>query len=260
MQVSEKVSQKYNIGDKIGSGFTSVVYKVTNKKTEKNYALKIINKRHEEIVSNAEKEIFLHSKLNNPHIVKLIESFEDDNNFYIILELCGDNAYEYMKNNNPVDENYAINMIYQIALAVKYLHDNNMTHRDIKLENIVKCGSFWKLADFGSIDTEKFFRIKAGTLDYLAPEIVASKKYKGFHVDIWTLGVTLYDLLFRHPPFLEKTYKATYDAIKNNEVSFKDRSINSLTKDLIVSMLNKDPDQRININQVLSHPVFKLMI
>ena len=109
----------------------------------------------------------------------------------------------------------------------------------------------WKLVDFGYVENEQIFSETVGTMDYLAPEIINGNNYKGFPIDIWTLGITLYDSLFFKPPFLEKTYKETYKAILNNNISFSGRDINPLLKNLINLMLIKNPNERINIDKVL---------
>ena len=84
---------KYEIGEQIGKGGYSLVYKATDKETGKEYALKIVKKRDYKFNDTIRKEIDLHSKLDHPNIIKLIHSSEDDEKFYIFLELCGENSY-----------------------------------------------------------------------------------------------------------------------------------------------------------------------
>ncbi len=244
------MTDKYNIEGKIGEGKTSNVYKITDKITGKKYAFKIIRKYPHR---NVENEIAIQSKLNHPNILKIIESSEDEDHFYIILELCGKNLYEYIKEKGYIEEDEAIDIFYQIASAVKHLHDNGISHRDIKLENVVKCGALWKLIDFGFATKEKFLTEPVGTLDYLAPEIVESQKSRNFPIDVWTLGILLYDLLYQKPPFLEKTYKGTYDAIVNNEPDFSSRIISPSIEKLIKLILTKNPDNRITIDEIVNY-------
>jgi len=132
----EKINRKekmenYKLGEVIGIGGNSKIYKVTDKKGEK-YAMKIIKKDKNGRYKN---EIFFHSNLENKNIIRLYDSFENQDKVFILLELCGDNLYNYKKE-RKLEEKEIISIFSQIVNAIYYLHRNNIVHRDIKPENI----------------------------------------------------------------------------------------------------------------------------
>jgi len=251
MEYKEKVPGKYEMIGPIGSGASSNVYKIKDINTGNFYALKIFKKHKSSF--DIEREIRMHSKLNHPNIIKLVEWQQDNDYIFIAIELCNSNLFQYLKHNKSLQEPEVISIVSEIAKAIKYLHDIGIAHRDIKLENVVKCDTVWKLIDFGFADHEKYFDELIGTLDYLAPEIVKQEKYKGFPTDVWALGILMYELLYGDPPFISKTFNETYNSIKNNEPDFSGRKINPKIEELIKAMLNKDPTQRITINQVIQN-------
>jgi serine/threonine protein kinase len=245
--------ENYKLGKIIGLGGNSKIYKACNDKGEK-YAIKIMKKCKNK---KYQKEISFHSKLKNENIIKFFDFFEDEIKIYIVLELCGDNLYNYKKD-KKLEEKEIISIFSQVVNAIDYLHKNNIVHRDIKPENILEniplgnsLGNIkiWKLSDFGFVDKEGEFNESLGTPDYLAPEIVSYQKYEGSPVDIWTLGILLYELIYDNPPFYKQTYNKTYIAILSEEPKFENKtSLESLIK----KMLIKNPSKRIKIQDVLN--------
>jgi tRNA A-37 threonylcarbamoyl transferase component Bud32 len=248
MENIENNIEEYNLEDVIGKGGHSEVYRAINKNTKKEVAIKIIKKGelNDELLK---KELLLHSKFKHPNIINLEVYFEDKENMYIVMEICGKTLAEYEKEHKKIYEHVAFSIIKQISLGLKYLHDQGYVHRDIKPENIIQCGSTWKIIDFGYTEKEQDFSDFKGTLDFVAPEMIFTDryggKYKGKPTDIWALGVLFYELLERKTPFESHSYKKTYENIVNKHVND--------TIPLINLMLKKEPRERININQVLSY-------
>ena len=243
------MSDKYDIIEKIGQGATSQVYKIKDKNSGKEYAFKIMSKGkvEDERIRN---EIAIQSKLDNLHIMKIIDSSEDTDNFYIVMELCGENLYDYTKNKDLKYPEIA-NIFVQVVEAVKYLHMNGVYHRDIKLENVVKCGSTWKLIDFGNSTEEEHTYDVVGTLDYTAPElIVMDESVRSAPIDIWELGILLYELIYKKPPFMERTYRETYRAIVNNKLQFPEKDVPKNLISLLEMLLIKNPEDRPDIDPV----------
>lgn len=115
----------------------------------------------------------------------------------------------------------------QVVQAIMYCHTRNVTHRDIKLENILldETKTRVKLIDFGfstCIPHEKKIKLFCGTPSYMAPEIVAKVEYSGPPADIWALGVLLFALLCGKFPFKGSNDKELYHAIRFNELQFPD--------------------------------------
>jgi serine/threonine protein kinase len=157
-----------------------------------------ISKLSKPDVDNLWVEIDLHKPLNHPRIIKFVDSLRT-NNFYILLE-CAMNGclFFYINSNDGLPEALAMRFFYQTCLAVKYLHENHIIHRDIKPENLLFDENFnIKLCDFGWSCKAREFDIRTsicGTYEYMSPEIIVDQKH-GFKVDIWCLGIMLYEFL-----------------------------------------------------------------
>jgi len=142
----------------------------------------------------------------------------------------------------------------QMLVGVKYLHDNKIIHRDLKLGNIFLNDNMEiKLGDFGlatKVDYEgERKRTLCGTPNYIAPEVL-QKKGHSYEVDIWSLGCILYTLLVGKPPFETQTLKDTYQRIKNNEYNIPPK-VGPLAKKLIYKLLQGDPTKRPTIDEML---------
>lgn len=143
--------------------------------------------------------------LNHPNIVKLITHFEDIKNIYFIMELAEEgHLYSRLKKVTRFEPAKAAKLLFDIFQAVNCLHEQNppIIHRDIKPENILFFKNTLKLADFGWSNI-KYDRVRmtfCGTPDYLAPEMIMEKGHTE-KLDVWTLGVLMYELLIGKAPF-----------------------------------------------------------
>lgn len=158
----------------------------------------------------------------------------------------------------------------QIIQAVKYIHSKKIIHRDLKLGNFFLAdGLELKVGDFGlatalAYEGERRKTI-CGTPNYIAPEILQSKNafYSGkkghsYEVDVWSLGVIAYALLFGKPPFETNDVKATYEKIKICDYSFPKSNVSQTAKDFISKMLKIAPSERATIDKLLSDPFLEL--
>ena len=168
----------------------------------------------------------------------------------------------------PLDEEHVKFIIRQVAQGVKALHSRLIIHRDIKCENIMMTDSTRsaqvRIADLGSAkqlrsphDTATFM---IGTPGYIAPEVLIDKRY-GFGYDIWSLGALMYMLLSFRLPFYSKDSTELKRRLRLEELNLNANAslcrISQPAKDLLSSMLTKNPMQRPNIDQVLIHPWFQ---
>ena len=251
----------------LGSGSFGRVFLVSHNETKKLYALKVIEKRKLlmsygklDIIYN---EINIHSKLDHENIIKLYNVYEDNENINIILEYAPNgNLYELIaKQQNGFSEYKAFEYFIQVVNAVYYLHNNNIIHRDIKPENIlIGDDNKIKLCDFGwakelTLENRSTF---CGTVEYMAPEIVGSENYD-YGVDIWSLGILLYELLYGHSPFRADNTKNIILNIKSHELTYEDKNknVSHSCKDLIKKLLNNNPQKRYKIKDILEHPFVK---
>jgi len=209
--------ENYHIIKKIGSGSFATVYLAQSE--NQLYALKVINKTeitaiYEQKLNN---EIKILKKINHPNIVKLYDVIETSESYYLILEyISGGDLYDLVT--SPDFSRLQINdkkrIFNQITNAVKYLHDNNISHADLKLENVlIDQDRNIKLTDFNlayEFKEGEQNNLRCGSLEYAAPEIILGKLHYPCPSDIWALGVILYILQYGEFPFQQTPGKSPY--------------------------------------------------
>ena len=231
-EIGRKKLEKYENLNTIGKGEYAVVKIGINKITKEKFALKIYEKNKLDISFRktcVKSEIEVMHLINHKNIVKMIEDINTNNQIIIVQELVeGFSLKDYYSNElknkkNLADEDLNIlkNIFKQIFEAMNYLHQNNISHRDIKMENIlIKNNYEIKLIDFGfglynpHHEVQKFF---CGTPKYIAPEILEGKGYLGEEADLWSLGVLIYKIYCKVYPFKGRDEEELYSSIKNGK-------------------------------------------
>lgn len=268
----EDITKYYVISEKvIGQGKFGVVRRaklITN--PLKNYAIKTIKKADiKEDVHYLRREIEIFETLDHPYIVKFYEVYQDKECFHFVVEFCeGGSLMDKLHNQICFTEADARRVMYQLLVAVNYLHGRSVCHRDIKPDNTLYelkgKDSTIKLTDFGLSKIDQGYMSLSsvvGTPFYVAPEVI-QKKYDSL-CDIWSLGVMLYQLLCGKCPFNGPNHSAIFEAILAGDITFKEIAwnvVSSEAKDLIKKMLEKDPSQRINAYRCIEHHWFKASI
>jgi aurora kinase len=147
--------------------------------------------------------------------------------------------------------------VASLARALVYCHSKHVIHRDIKPENLLLgMNDELKIADFGwSVHAPNSRRkTLCGTLDYLPPEMVEGKPHD-CNVDLWSLGVLAYEFLYGVPPFEAVGHSETYRRILNVDLQWPAHpKVSSAAQDLILKLLQKHPEERITLGNVLKHP------
>ncbi|KAL1421227.1 hypothetical protein MTO96_023205 [Rhipicephalus appendiculatus] len=256
--VDKKTKKEYIRGQFLGKGGFAKCYELTDKASDVVYAGKVVSKAL--LVKSHQKEkmaqeIQIHQSLDHKHILAFKSYFEDDKNVYIILELCSRRSLmEMHRRRKTLTEGEARYFLHQLLLACRYLVQQKVIHRDLKLGNLLLNDKMeLKVGDFGlatrlDFDGERK-KTLCGTPNYIAPEILA-KKGHSFEVDIWSIGCILFTLLVGRPPFETPTLKETYNRIKKNDYHVPS-SVSSCARKLIRKMLQQDPERRPNIEAIL---------
>mmetsp|Transcript_16178 Transcript_16178/g.24382 ORF Transcript_16178/g.24382 Transcript_16178/m.24382 type:complete len:353 (+) Transcript_16178:89-1147(+) len=267
INTSEKRELKklYKMGDVLGEGAFSVVKKATHRKTGNEVAVKCIDRNGlpDEDEAALRQEVDILRSLDHPNIVKLFDFFEEDRYFYVILEfLPGGELFDSIVKKSFYNEKEARDIVRIVCNGLKYCHDRGIAHRDLKPENLLLTSNAddasVKIADFGFAikgAAKTSLTTQCGTPGYVAPEILSSKPY-GKAVDMWSMGVITYILLGGYPPFHDDNQKALFRKIKKGDFEFHEEywgSVSEEAKDLIRGMLRVNAEERLTVDQVLTH-------
>ena len=246
----------------LGEGGFSKVHLYQNKETKIKYAMKKINLIQLEKLSQNKKfilnEVNIQGRINHPNITKLYNYFEIKNNCFLVLEYASKGTlFDLINIKNGLSERIAFYYFIQALNAIYFLHLHSIIHRDLKPENLlINEKNILKLCDFGwSVKLKNDKRTTfCGTVEYMAPEIIKKQKYDET-IDIWSLGVLLYELVHSYSPFCSED--SDYRKIGNNIVQsvfkFKE-GLSDEYKDLINKILIKDIKKRIKIEEIYQHP------
>ena len=209
IKLPEKIDS-YRIEETIGEGTYGKVKLATHIKLNEKVAIKFINKEklvHKGDHERIKNELQIITKLNHPNILKAFEVFEDEINYYIVMErpILGD-LFNYICSKGRLSMDEASFIFYQIVNGIQYLHANKIVHRDMKPENIMLTQDMIiKIGDFGLSkffkSTESRLKTNCGSPCYSAPEVLRGNKYKPKPVDIWGLGIILYCMVCGELPF-----------------------------------------------------------
>ncbi|XP_013418582.1 serine/threonine-protein kinase PLK4 [Lingula anatina] len=254
--------EDYQVLNLLGKGAFACVYRARALTTGQEVAIKMIDKKLMQaagMVARVRKEVEIHSRLKHPAILELYNYFEDSNYVYLVLEMCHNGElYRYLKTNCKVlSEQEARVFLRQIVQGMLYLHSHGILHRDLTLANLLLTKDMdVKIADFGlatqlSVPDEKHFTM-CGTPNYISPEI-AMRGAHGLEADVWSLGCMLYTFLVGKPPFDTQAVRTTLNRVISAEFDMPDH-LSLEAKDLIKSLLKKNPKERIGLHDILEHP------
>ena len=256
----------YREGEKfIGKGGFGEVWKVIHKQTNKTYVIKVIDKIsifEQKLVDQMNREIEMMYKLNHPHVMKLVNHFEDNEKFYMIMPYAGKGQlYSLLRRQVRFDQRTAAQYMRETIEAVRYLHSFSpkIIHRDIKPENLLLDDNYRvKLSDFGWAnyqDENQLRKTFCGTPEYLSPEMIR-KTGHNYLVDIWTLGVLLFELLAGYAPFTGANQSELFINIKKLKINWP-IDFPPLAKNLVSKILKLNPNERLTIQEISNHPWFE---
>lgn len=267
------IGRKYSFGDVLGQGTFGVVREVTNRLTGLQYAMKVVNKDKpgSSTIHLLEREVEVLKMVNHTHIIQLEEVFETPKKMYLVMELCkGGELWELLKRKRYFMEEEAKVVMRSLAEVVVYMHDNDIVHRDLKLENILlstadpRIKLNIKVTDFGLVHMKSLpgcddMYLRCGTPYYMAPEVLKNRHEYTKMCDVWSMGVIMYQLLCGQLPFHSDNAVKLEELISRGELTFSEIewiNVSSRAKDLLKSMLCVDTTQRFTARRVLDHVWF----
>ncbi|KAL5334540.1 kinase-like domain-containing protein [Aspergillus crustosus] len=211
-------------------------------------------------------EIAIMKKLHHSNLVSLIEVLDDptQDSLYMVMEMCKKGVVMKVsleERADPYDDERCRCWFRDLILGIEYLHAQGIVHRDIKPDNcLVTNDDVLKVVDFGVSEmfeknSDMFTAKSAGSPAFLPPELCVVKHgdVSGKAADIWSMGVTLYCLRYGRLPFEKESIFELYEAIKNDPIVCEDELDDSF-EDLITRILEKDPAERIRMDEIREHP------
>jgi [calcium/calmodulin-dependent protein kinase] kinase len=301
-KTGNKIVNDFYFMDTIGRGAYSKVKKCINLKTKEEFAVKILNKRLlrkkkksygktkegtlkiNYMIDDAINEINIYKSFpgTNKNVLRLYQILNDNkkDKTYLIMELANKGPLVTLNEKTGVfcinsnyrddiyDENLIKSWIYDVANGLKFLHENNIVHRDIKSDNIlIDKNGHCKIADFGcSIKLKDnqadCFSKTEGNMYFFPPEFVDGKSKKQFGykpVDIWAFGVSMYTCIFKCLPFLPENRENVVELFKEIREAKFDYNKNGIkiSKEmeiLLSHILDKDPQKRFTAKDIVEYP------
>lgn len=280
LKTIKKGVKDFNFGATLGEGSYSTVLAAQDRQTSKDYAIKVLDKRHiikEKKVKyvNIEKET-LNRLTDHPGVVRLYYTFQDERSLYFVLDLCsGGELLGVLKRMSTFDEECTKFYGAQILDTIAYMHSKGVIHRDLKPENVLMDDNrHIKITDFGTAKMLSAHQDQAGrtyyasdtlddgrassfvgTAEYVSPELLTDKNACKAS-DLWAFGCIIYQLLAGRPPFKAANEYLTFQKIVALEYEFP-QGFPEVARDLVERLLVLDPLQRLNLENVKNHEFFQ---
>lgn len=252
---------EYEYDSSIKKGGFAEVYKAKHTLTGRIVAIKKTNLTEfsTEQLYNISREALYLKSLKHKHIIKIYSSYITEQALYIVMKYAKGGELTTILKKEGIEESKVKIYFKQIIKAIRFVHCNNVIHRDLKPTNILFLDDKKNkivIIDFGIsgiANGNNSDVIKAGTVLYLPPEIILKKNYKSSpKLDIWSLGIILYQMIFGKCPFIGKDLQSTIDSIAYDSLTFpKHFIVSESLLNLIQGLLKKKPSDRIDINSEL---------
>lgn len=276
----KKGVKDFNFGRTLGEGSYSTVLAAQDRSNGKDYAIKVLDKRHiikEKKVKyvNIERDT-LNRLTDHPGVVRLYYTFQDERSLYFVLDLCaGGELLGVLKRMSTFDEECTRFYAAQILDTIEYMHSRGVIHRDLKPENLLLDeNKHIKVTDFGTAKllperkdasgrvefepdattSENRANSFVGTAEYVSPELLTDKNACKAS-DLWAFGCIVYQLLAGRPPFKAANDYQTFQKIVNLDYEFP-RGFPEHARDLVERLLVLEPQRRLSLEHAKNHPFF----
>ena len=250
----------------IGRGKFGIVYKGYNIKTKQIYAIKVLNLDSDsDEVEDVQREIqFLASLKQMPNITRYYGSYLQNTSLWIIMEYCAGGSLRSLLRPGKIDEKYIGVIMRELLIALSFIHKDNIIHRDIKAANVLisNDGSV-KLCDFGVAaqlnQASNRRQTMAGTPYWMAPEVIMDGVYYDTKADIWSLGITAYEIATGNPPYCEiEALRVMQLITKSTPPRLEGKSYSPALKEFIALCLDEDANERPTADDLLKSKFIKL--
>ena len=263
--------EDYEFLGNIGQGMSGKVYKAKHKKENRFYAIKKLNfnEINEKERIAIQDEVNLLKQLKHPNIVTYKDSFFDNENCLNIVMVFCEMGDMYTKIRKQKGENFPeesiLLWIAQLCLALSYVHDKQILHRDIKTQNIfIQNEHTIRIGDFGIAkgynQNQDLGGSLIGTPLYMAPEVYNSSKKYSFRSDIWSLGCCIFEMCNLKNAFEAKSWNAVFVKVTKGQRAQLNSKYSIDMKNLVDSMLSVNGKNRPTIASILEKPFMKPIV
>ena len=258
--VTPQVLYHYEFKGTIGKGSFSVVKMIEDTITGQLFAAKVIPRAQlgaSNLAERFESEIRIIQQLRHPGIVQLYDLLKDENNFYIIMELCTNGElFQQILENERLSELESKYYMKQILEALAYVHNLGICHRDIKPENIlIDQYNHAKISDFGLsrfVNSAGLAKTPCGSPCYASPECIRGGSYDGRKSDMWSCGVVCFAMLTGQLPWTKRNQTQLFEQIARADFIIP-AYVSEPARRFIRGLMDPNPELRLNVEQALNH-------
>ena len=255
MSENYSLIENYEFKKDIGQGNFGKVKLGIYKPTGEEFAIKILNKQK---IKAKMKNMQFHendiiTRFNHINVIYVYQIIEKPEDFYIIMEYCEKDLFDYIVEKERLSEKEASIFFYQLINGVEYIHKIGIAHRDLKPENILLTKEkILKIIDFGlshEYDGNFLLETKCGSPSYASPEIISGTSYDGYKVDVWCCGIILYAMVCGYLPFEGENNNELFKMILKCRPDYPP-FLSENCKKLLKNVLKANPAKRFSIKDI----------
>ena len=256
----------YTLGAEVGSGAFGKVVLGKHFLTGETVAIKILDKmilsQTPEDYELVRQEISILKIVKHKYIVQLYEILQTPQHIFIVMEYCeGKDLMDYILTKTRLSELESLKFFQQLINALFYLHSQNISHRDVKIDNmLLDRNKDLKLVDFGlstKYTDDTLLDQPCGTVVYAAPEVLDGNEYHGMLADVWSSGIVLFGMVSGYLPFCDQDDEVNKKHVLEGKIDLPE-FFSPMLKDLLRHMLDINPITRYTLQDIREHPWFNM--